>query len=411
MRPLAVLALASFVTPAFGSNTWYVDVHATPPGLGTLASPYASIQYAHDQAATVHGDELLVAPGVYVGDLTVTKHIQIRSTGGPLVTELRPAHSIGLFNLNGTPFSDELLLEGFTVFGLANWSEQQTINLNDSTLRRCVVRDNTHSTGVKVNLEGWIYDSVITNNFTGVSIGGFDVAMHVMDSVIWGNVHQDTSDPFQDGITYCAGLATNGHFVTGPGNVFADPKLWDIVGGDYRPRPGSPCIDAGNPTSPLDADGSRHDIGLFPYDPTYAPAPTTYCTAKVNSQGCSPSIYATGTASATSASAFTIGATNELNKKSGLLFYGYASKPIAFQGGFHCVKLPTKRTALQNAGGSPTGTDCTGTYAYDFRARIQSGVDAGLVPGTLVYAQYWSRDINDPFLSALSDAIGFGIAP
>jgi len=50
---------------------------------------------------------------------------------------------------------------------------------------------------------------------------------------------------------------------------------------------------------------------------------------------------------------------------------------------------------------------------YDFHARVQSGVDPALVPGRLVYAQYWYRDPHDPagFGLGLSNAICFPIVP
>lgn len=52
----------------------------------------------------------------------------------------------------------------------------------------------------------------------------------------------------------------------GLGNLDLDPGFWNPEGGDYRLRPSSPCIDAGDP-SRLDEDGSRLDLGAFPFDP------------------------------------------------------------------------------------------------------------------------------------------------
>jgi hypothetical protein len=51
------------------------------------------------------------------------------------------------------------------------------------------------------------------------------------------------------------------------------------------------------------------------------------------------------------------------------------------------------------------GTDCTGTYSYDFMARILSGIDPVLVPGQQVNCQYWSRDPQDPFTTSLTDGV------
>ena len=75
------------------------------------------------------------------------------------------------------------------------------------------------------------------------------------------------------------------------------------------------------------------------------------------------------------------------------------------------MATPTKRTPLQDSGGNPPPNDCSGVYAYDFNARIQSGVDANLTAGATVFAQYWSRDPGDPYTTGLTDAVSFTIQP
>ncbi|MEK9139226.1 MAG: right-handed parallel beta-helix repeat-containing protein, partial [Bacteroidota bacterium] len=48
-------------------------------------------------------------------------------------------------------------------------------------------------------------------------------------------------------------------------NLDGDPMFVDNVNGDYHLRSGSPAINAGDPGSPLDPDGTRADIGAFYY--------------------------------------------------------------------------------------------------------------------------------------------------
>jgi probable HAF family extracellular repeat protein len=144
-------------------------------------------------------------------------------------------------------------------------------------------------------------------------------------------------------------------------------------------------------------------------------AGTVYCTAKVNSLGCTPVIVSTGIASASAASGFTIGAADVRNQKSGIFFYGTnGQQAVAFQGGTLCVKPPLKRTPIQSSGGAAApANDCSGTYGVDFNAYMASGVDPNLVAGVAVDGQFWSRDTGfaPPNASGLTAAIHFVIQP
>lgn len=139
--------------------------------------------------------------------------------------------------------------------------------------------------------------------------------------------------------------------------------------------------------------------------------PLAYCTAKTNSRGCTPAIGWSGTPSATSPAPFLVTASAVLNNQNGILFYGGAPAFVPFQDGTRCVANPIARTPIQNAGGNPPPADCSGTYAFDFNAWIRSGPDPSLLPGTTVYAQFWSRDPGSPSTTGLSDALQFTIGP
>jgi len=52
---------------------------------------------------------------------------------------------------------------------------------------------------------------------------------------------------------------------TGEGNIDADPQFTDSENVDFTLQPSSPCIDAGDPTSDLDPDGTRADMGAYPF--------------------------------------------------------------------------------------------------------------------------------------------------
>jgi len=142
----------------------------------------------------------------------------------------------------------------------------------------------------------------------------------------------------------------------------------------------------------------------------FTPPPEVYCTAKVNSLGCTPAIGWSGFPSASPGIGFAIAASSELAQKFGLLFYG-TSGPQAqpFQGGFLCVQAPTQRTAVQDSGGA--AGSCSGSYSFEFNAWIAGGGDPALVAGAKVWSQYWSRDPASPSTTSLTDALEFTIAP
>ncbi|MCK6447097.1 MAG: VCBS repeat-containing protein [Planctomycetes bacterium] len=138
---------------------------------------------------------------------------------------------------------------------------------------------------------------------------------------------------------------------------------------------------------------------------------SVYCTSKTNSEVCYPQLSFSGVPSTTSASGFVVGANNVLNNKFGLFFYSLAGKQaVAFQGGYLCVKLPTKRTPTQNSAGQPPPNDCSGGYVFDFNAYAASGADPAVqVTGTTVWGQWWQRDpgFAPPNNTGLTEAIEF----
>ncbi len=136
---------------------------------------------------------------------------------------------------------------------------------------------------------------------------------------------------------------------------------------------------------------------------------SSYCAGKLNSDGCVPSVSWTGAPSVSSANPFFVRCDDVVAFKNGLLFYGQAPKNAPFQGGTLCVQSPARRTPPQASGGSPPPDYCSGSYSYDFSARIQSGADANLVAGATVYGQWWYRDPIASFSVGLSNGISFVI--
>ncbi len=138
------------------------------------------------------------------------------------------------------------------------------------------------------------------------------------------------------------------------------------------------------------------------------PAIQVYCTAKINSQGCPPSMGWSGAPSASASSGFMITCSQAIPDRSGMLFYGYAASFAPFQGGFLCVRPPFRRTGVQLSTGAGV---CGGAYAFDFNTWMASGADLMLAPGVNVFARWWMRDPQAQFTTGFSDSLTFTVCP
>jgi hypothetical protein len=143
----------------------------------------------------------------------------------------------------------------------------------------------------------------------------------------------------------------------------------------------------------------------------------SYCTPKVNSQGCAPTISADGDTSMSSSTPFVVSCSQLLNNKTGLCFYGSNGPHNApFQGGTLCVHSPLSRAPTQSSGGHPPPDDCSGSLSIDMKAFGQGLLGGNpqpslSSPGATIDCQWWSRDPASASTTSLSDALEYVIEP
>ncbi len=250
--------------------------------------------------------------------------------------------------------------------------------------------------------------TVADNQGPGLRGGSFTGELTVDTSIVHGNT-ADVAGEFLVADIEFSDVGTGNPSASGT-NISQVPLFVDAANGDYRLQDGSPCIDTGNPALALDPDGTRADMGAFPFAQD---ATSAYCTGKVNSLGCVPFVTWTGFASASAPQAFALSVRDVLPSEAGIVVYGFQAGNLNFHGGKLCVKAPLQRylpVKLAKSSGAPP---CSGVLTRNFNSRIQSGVDAMLTPGQTAYAQWRLRDAADPagFGDSLSDAAQFLIAP
>jgi parallel beta-helix repeat protein/predicted outer membrane repeat protein len=113
-----------------------------------------------------------------------------------------------------------------------------------------------------------VYGNATTSGTGGIHVRS-DTDVSFANSIIWSNGSVElanesgTSTPLGAvGLSYCnLEGAIPGSISDLVGNINADPLFVDATGDDYSLQSGSPCIDAGDPASSNDPDGTRADIG------------------------------------------------------------------------------------------------------------------------------------------------------
>lgn len=142
---------------------------------------------------------------------------------------------------------------------------------------------------------------------------------------------------------------------------------------------------------------------------TFVEGAHNYCQGKVNSSGSVPHVDIAGAPYLHGYDGLQIVANRVPNRQPGLMIWGLGSASIPFFGGTLCVAPGFHRGPVQNSGGSATGHDDTGSFAFPFTHATMMA--KGLLPGTEVYAQVWVRDPQQPDGTGvgLSEAIEFPI--
>ena len=162
-------------------------------------------------------------------------------------------------------------------------------NGTDPVIRRTVIyRNSAENNGGGVRC--WEYTQPVLVNTTivfnranrggGISTNATDYNnVTLVNSIMWGNnptqIHIGTESMPRDTLTISFSDIGGGRdgvlipggarLIWGEGNIDEDPLFVDPDNNDLHLTFDSPCVDTGDPDSPEDPDGTRADMGAFPF--------------------------------------------------------------------------------------------------------------------------------------------------
>ncbi len=110
----------------------------------------------------------------------------------------------------------------------------------------------------------WIHTGDLDYHYGGL-FSWFDCDLTVTNSIIWGNSSNQAGAWHRSKLSISYSHVGGDTVWAGQGNIIDDPLFVDPDGGDYRLTASSPCIDTGDPSAPLDPDGTRADMGGVPH--------------------------------------------------------------------------------------------------------------------------------------------------
>lgn len=267
-----------------GSGFCFEINDVIPPVLDTVHVPsdYATIQGAVN--AVNPDGVVLVDPGTYTESITITgKKVDVKSTNGALTTIITNSDGTDLVIFLG-PETNGSVIEGFTLQGgrIGIWCQQAA-----PIIRRNLLRSQHATSWAAIALSGIGWGTIgqspaqiINNTIFGNTGGGIStfstIAPTIKNTIIANNVKygihvQDDMNP-QIALSYndVYGNPVAYYNVPNPGTgtITSDP----LFAGDFTLQEFSPCINAGDP-APMynDPDGSRNDMGAFPFDGSVEP--------------------------------------------------------------------------------------------------------------------------------------------
>jgi len=165
---------------------------------------------------------------------------------------------------------------------------------SNPVITNCTISENTSNQGGGI----YLYTSVaqITNSIVEGSSGSYGVYFQYssLSSIEYSDFYANEIANFYNPPNYLGwitGVNNNGDPCDNYNNIFLNPLFINPVNGDYNLLAGSPCIDAGDPDSPLEPDSTIADMGAFYFCQSMVEKPPRNLLPSVISIYCHPNPF------------------------------------------------------------------------------------------------------------------------
>jgi hypothetical protein len=142
--------------------------------------------------------------------------------------------------------------------------------VTNSILSNCTLCTNVCEDAGGISISSACTNITVINTIAALNVGpGIDngsASTSITYSDFFDNLGGDVVDLIPPGLGELVQVNANDDSCDVYCNIFLEPLFVDLMNGDMHLQAGSPCIDAGDPTWPLDPDSTITDIGALFFD-------------------------------------------------------------------------------------------------------------------------------------------------